>query len=57
MDRLEPALQGRVLADKLAVFLLGSGPEDLNFPPAQGGLEDVGRINGTLGAAGADDGV
>ena len=56
-DRLEPALQGRVLFNVLAVFVDGGGADDLQLAPGQGGLEDVGRVHRALGRAGADDGV
>ena len=37
-DRLEPALQGRVLLNVFAVFVEGGGADDLNLPPGEGGL-------------------
>ncbi len=49
LHRLKAALQGGVLLNILAVLLQGGGPHYLDFPPAQGGLEDVGRVDGPLG--------
>ena len=40
-----------------AVFLRCGGPDDLHLAPAQGGLEDIGRVNGPFSRARADDGV
>ena len=37
-DRLEPALQGGVLLNVLAVFVDGGGANDLEVAPGQGGL-------------------
>ena len=37
-DRLEPALQRRVLFDALAVLRKGGGADHLNLAPGQGGL-------------------
>ena len=45
---LEAPLQGGVLLDILAVLLQGGGPHHLDLTPAQGGLQDVGSINGPL---------
>ena len=56
-NRLEPPLQGGVLFDEPAVLLRGGGTDELNAAPGQGGFDDVGCVNGPLGAAGADDGV
>ena len=39
------------------VLVDGGGADDLEVAPGQGGLEDVGRVGGALGGAGADDGV
>ena len=41
----------------LAVFLLGGGPDHLELSPAEGGLEDVGGVDGALGGACPDEGV
>ena len=57
LDGLKPPLQGRVLADIPAVLLLGGGPHDLELPPAQGGLQNIGGVNGPLGAARTHQGV
>ena len=56
-DGLEAPLQGRVLFDVLAVFREGGSADDLDLAPAQGGLEDVGRVHGPLGIPGTHDGV
>ena len=52
-DGLEPPLQRRVLFDILAVLLQRGGPHHLDLPPAQSGLEDVGRVDGALRRTGA----
>ena len=51
-DRLEPALQGGVLFNILAVFREGGGADDLNLAPGQGGLKDIGGIHGAFGIPG-----
>ena len=51
--RLEPALEGGVLFDMLAVFVEGGGADDLDFPPGEGGLENVGGGHAALGVPGA----
>ena len=53
--RLEPALQGRILLDVLAVLGEGGGADDLDLAPAQGGLEDIGGVHGPFGVAGTHD--
>ena len=57
LDRLEPALQGGVLFDILAVLIERGGADHLDLAPAQGRLDDVGGVHSALGAAGAHDGV
>ena len=57
LHRPEPPLQGRVLLDVLAVLLQGRGSEDLHLAPAQGRLQQIGRVNGSLGRARAHQGV
>ena len=37
-DGLEPPLQSGVLLNVLAVLVEGGGPDDLELPPAEGGL-------------------
>ena len=54
-DGLEAPLQGGVLLDVLAVLVEGGGADDLELPPAQGGLEDVGGVHGALGVPGPHD--
>ena len=56
-DGLEPALQGGVLFNVLAVLVDGGGADDLEITPGQGGLQDVGSIRRAFGGTGADDGV
>ena len=51
--RLEAPLQRGVLLDVLAVLGEGGGADDLDLPPAEGRLEDVGGVHGALGVAGA----
>ncbi len=56
-ERLEAALQGRVLLQVLAELLKSGGADDLNLAAGQRGLQNGGRIDGALGRASADDGV
>ena len=56
-DRLEAPFQGPVLLDVLAVLVQRGGPDALDFAAAQGGLQDVGGVDGSLGPAGPDQGV
>ena len=56
-DGLKAALQRGILFDILAVLVDGGGPDHLQLPPAEGGLEDVGGVDGPLGAARPHDGV
>ena len=56
-DRPEPPLQGRVLFNEFPVFLQGRGPQHLQFSPAQGGLQNVGSVDGSLRRPGSHDGV
>ena len=55
--RLEAPLQGRVLFDVAAVLLQGGGSQHPDLSPAKGGLDDVARVDGALGAAGPHHGV
>ena len=54
---LEPALQGGVLFDILAVFVEGRGPDAAQGASGERRLEHVGGIHGPLGGAGAHQGV
>ena len=56
-DRLEAALEGRVALDVLAVLVERGRADALELAAGQRRLEDVGRIDGALGRAGADQGV
>jgi hypothetical protein len=56
-DGLEAPLQGGVFFYVAVVLPGGGGPDDLDLAPGQGGLEDVGGVQGALGPAGADQGV
>ena len=56
-DRLEPALQGAVLLDVLAVLVERRGADALDLAAGQGGLQDVGGVDRPLGPAGADERV
>ena len=56
-DGLEPALQGGVLLNVLAVLVEGGGADDPDLAPGQSGLEDVGGVHRALGGACAHDGV
>ena len=55
--RLEAALQGRVLLDVLAVFVERGGADAVQLAARQHGLQQVARVHGALGLAGADHGV
>ena len=57
LDRLEPALQGGVLLDVLAVFIEGGGADGLELAASQHGFEDAGGVDGPLSGAGTDEGV
>ena len=57
LDRLEAPFQRRVLLDVLPVFIQRGGADALEFPPGQGGLDDVGGIHRALGGTGPHDGV
>ncbi|GBD28426.1 hypothetical protein HRbin31_00443 [bacterium HR31] len=46
VDRLEPALQGRVLLDVLPVLVQGSSADAVQLAAGQHGLEDVGGVHG-----------
>jgi len=52
--RLEPALQGRVLLDVLAVLVEGGGADALNLASCECGLEYVGGVDRAFRGAGAD---
>jgi hypothetical protein len=56
-DRLEPARQGGVLFDVLAVFVQRGGADAMQFAPRQCGFKQIGRIHRAVGLAGADQGV
>ena len=57
IDRLEAPRQGGVLLDMLLVFVERGGADAMQFAARQRGLEQVRRIHGAVGFAGADDGV
>ena len=54
---LEPALQGSVLFDILAVLVQGSRADAVQLTTGQHGLEQVARVHGALGLARAHDSV
>ena len=56
-DGLEPPLQSGVLFDILAVLVEGGGADAVELAPGQHGLEEIARVHGALGLAGAHDGV
>eukprot|EP00906_Rhabdomonas_costata_P004958 RCo007437 len=56
-DGLEPTGKGSVLLDVLAVLLQRCGPNTVQLPTRQAGLEHVGGINRALCRPGADQGV
>ena len=53
----EAARQGGVLFDVLLVFGEGGGADAAQLAARQGGLQQVGGVDGALGRAGADQGV
>ena len=55
--RLEAAFQGAVLFDVLPVFREGGGADDLDLPPGEGRLQDVGGVHAALRIPRADDTV
>ena len=56
-DRLEPALQGRVLFDILAVLIQRGGADAVELTPCKHGFEHVSRIHGSIRLACAHDQV
>ena len=56
-DRLEPALQRRVLLDVLAVLVERGRADHAQLAPGQHRLEHVAGVHRALALAGADDGV
>ena len=54
---LEPAREGRVLLDVLAVLVERGGADALDLAAGQGRLEHVGGVDRPFGAAGADERV
>lgn len=50
-------LQGGVLLNVLPVLVQGGGADALQLATGQGGLQDVGSVDGTLGGTGTDQGV
>ena len=57
LDRLEPAFQGGVLLQVLAVLVQRGGPDRLQLAPGQHRLQDRGGVDGPLGRAGPHQGV
>ncbi len=55
--RLEAPHQAAVLVDVLGVFLVRGGADALDLAPAEGRLQDVGRVQAALGRARADEAV
>ena len=56
-DRLEAALEGGVLLDVLAELVERGGADALQLAARQRRLQDVGRVDGALGSAGAHERV
>ena len=56
-DRLEPALEGRVLLQALAVLVEGRGADQVQLAAGQHRLEHVARVHGPFGGARAHDRV
>ena len=57
LDRLEAALERRVLLQVLAVLLEGGGADGLQLAAGQHRLEDAGGVDRSLGRPGPDQGV
>src|SRR5688500_9619603 len=57
LDRLEPALEGGVLLDVLAVLVERRGTDRLQLTAGEHRLEDRGRLDRAFGGAGADERV
>ena len=57
LDRLETALESGVFFDVLAVLRERRSTHDLQLSAAEGRLEDIRGIHGSLGRAGPHDGV
>ena len=57
VDRLEAALERRVLLDVLAVLVERGGADRAQLAAGEHRLEQVGGVDGALGGAGADDRV
>ena len=57
VDRLEAALQRRVLLDVLAILVGGSRADHLNLATGQGRLQDGRGVDGTLRSTRTNDGV
>ena len=56
-DRLEPALEGGVALDVLAVLVEGRRADALELTTGERRLEDVRGVDGAFGGAGPDEGV
>ena len=56
-DRLEPALEGRVALDVLAVLVERGGADALQLAARERRLEDVGGVDGAFGGTRAHEGV
>ena len=57
LDRLEAALEGRVLLEVLAVLVERGGTDGLQLAAGQHRLEDAGGVDGALGGTGTHEGV
>ena len=58
VDLLEPARQGAVFFEMLAVFLVGGRSHAAHLAALQGGFQQVGGVHGTArGGTGPDDGM
>ena len=56
-DGLEPAFESGILLDVLAVLVERRGTDAVEFASRQHGFQQVARVHGAFGLAGADDGV
>src|SRR5262245_45874664 len=57
VDRLEPAFQGWVFLDALAIFIEGGGSDTPKLAASEGRFQHIRSVHRPFGRAGADQGV
>ncbi len=57
IDLLEASFEGRIFFDVLLILVQRRGADAAKLSPGQRRLQHIGRVNGALRRAGADDGV